>query len=247
MTRKDPLVDLLIHDLTGPLSIVLTSVNNLLTKEDKCGPYTEYQIDTLKRAKRNAEKAKALLLEIIEVYRSEEGLFRSENFMIADVLREALLDALEIINPDICEELSHAGEDSFKDILSRNGIFVEISGRYSRAFFNHDPKKIRQILRNLISNALKYRKTMMKLSLTGDADLVISVEDDGRGIPQEKQNYIFKRFFSANSKQGAPDGLGFGLSCVKHIVEKMRGDISLESGEGAGSCFTVRIPPTDKE
>lgn len=83
----------------------------------------------------------------------------------------------------------------------------------------------------------------MKLTLTGDADLVISVEDDGEGIPQEKQNYIFKRFFNAQNKKGAPDGLGFGLSCVKHIVEKMKGDISLKSGEGTGSCFTVRIPP----
>ncbi len=243
MTRKDPLVDLLIHDLTGPLSIVITSVNNLLTKEDKCGPYTEYQIDTLRRAQRNAEKAKALLLEIIEVYRSEEGLFRSDQFMVADIVREALLDALEIVNPDMCEDLSHAPDDTFKEILERNGISVEISGRYSAAFFSHDSKKIRQILRNLISNALKYKKAMMKLSVTGDTDLVIAVEDDGEGIPQEKQNYIFKRFFGGNSKKGAPEGLGFGLSCVKHIVEKMRGDISLKSGEGAGSCFTVRIPP----
>ncbi len=243
MTRKDPLVDLLIHDLTGPLSIVLTSVNNLLTKEEKCGPYTEYQVDTLKRAQRNAEKAKALLLEIIEVYRSEEGLFRNENFMIADVLKEALLDALEIVDPAICEELSRGGEQSFTEILARNGITIDLSGRYCNESFSHDPKKIRQILRNLISNALKYRKKTMKLTLTGDSDLVIAVEDDGRGIPQEKQTYIFKRFFSSQNKKEEPDGLGFGLSCVKHIVEKMKGDISLKSGEGAGSCFTVRIPP----
>ena len=243
MTRKDPLVDLLIHDLTGPLSIVLTSVNNLLTKHDKCGPYTEYQVDTLKRAQRNAEKAKALLLEIIEVYRSEEGLFRSEKFMVADILREALFDALDIVNPDISEELSRAGNDSFRQVLSRNGITTELSGRYTAEPFSHDSKKIRQILRNLISNALKYRKTMMKLTLSGDTDLVISVEDDGDGIPKEKQNYIFKRFFNTQSKKETPDGLGFGLSCVKHIVEKMKGDISLKSGEGTGSCFTVRIPP----
>lgn len=242
MTRKDPFVDLLIHDLTGPLSIVLTSVNNLLRKEDKCGPYTEYQVDTLKRAQRNAEKAKALLLEIIEVYRSEENLFRNETFMVADVLKEALFDALDIVNPDISEELSRAGDDSFKETLSRNGITMELNGRYGREPFSHDSKKIRQILRNLISNALKYRKTMMKLTISGDTDLLISVEDDGEGIPEEKQNYIFKRFFNVQSRKGTPDGLGFGLSCVKHIVEKMKGDISLKSGEGTGSCFTVRIP-----
>lgn len=243
MTRKDPLVDLLIHDLTGPLSIVLTSVNNLLSKPDKCEPYNEYQKDTLKRAQRNAEKAKALLQEIIEVYRSEEGLFRKDQFFISDILREALIDAVEVVTPAIGEELARADDDSYGDVLARNGIVIEVCGRYSDSHFNHDPKKIRQILRNLISNALKYRRTTMRLTITGDPDLVISVEDDGEGVPKEKQDYIFKRFFNLNNKKGGPEGLGFGLSCVKNLVEKMRGDISLKSGEGAGSCFTVRIPP----
>jgi signal transduction histidine kinase len=243
MTRKDPLVDLLIHDLTGPLSIVLTSVNNLLTKEDKCEPYNEYQRDTLKRAQRNAEKAKALLLEIIEVYRSEEGLFRKDAFLISDILREALVDAVEVAAPEIGEELAHAEASSYVDILARNGITIEVAGRYEKSPFTHDPKKIRQILRNLISNALKYRKSAMRLTITGDLDLVVAVEDDGEGIPPEKQDYIFKRFFHVNRRKDEPEGLGFGLSCVKNLVEKMRGEISLRSGEGTGSCFTVRIPP----
>jgi len=243
MTRKDPLVDLLIHDLTGPLSIVSTSINNLLNKEDKCEPYNEYQKDTLKRAQRNTEKAKALLQEIIEVYRSEEGLFRKDQFFVSDILREALIDAVEVVTPVIGEELARADIDSYGDVLARNGILIEVCGRYSSSHFSHDPKKIRQILRNLISNALKYRKTTMKLTIAGDLDLVVSVEDDGQGVPKEKQDYIFKRFFNLNNKEGGPEGLGFGLSCVKNLVEKMRGEISLKSGEGAGSCFTVRIPP----
>ncbi len=243
MTRKDPLVDLLIHDLTGPLSIVLTSINNLLSKEDKCEPYNEYQRDTLKRAQRNAEKAKALLLEIIEVYRSEEGLFRKDRFLISDILREALVDAVEVAAPAIGEELTRADASSYADTLRRNGILIEVGGRYESTPFTHDPKKIRQILRNLISNALKYRKRTMKLTITGDLDLVVAVEDDGEGIPREKQDYIFKRFFNLNRNKDGPEGLGFGLSCVKNLVEKMRGEISLKSGEGTGSCFTVRIPP----
>ncbi|MEN6615283.1 MAG: HAMP domain-containing sensor histidine kinase [Syntrophorhabdus sp.] len=243
MTQKDALVDLLIHDLTGPLSIVLVSVNNLLNKEEKYGPYNEYQKDTLKRAQRNAEKAKALLLEIIEVYRSEEGLFRKDEFMVAEILKEALIDAVEIITPDVGDEINRCGDDdSYCAILAKNGISVEITGAYSTSFFSHDRKKIRQILRNLISNALKYRKNRMKLAISGDVDLVISVEDDGEGISRDKQDYIFKRFFNLD-KKGGPEGLGFGLSCVKSLVEKMRGEISLKSSEGTGSCFTVRIPP----
>lgn len=244
MTRKDPLVDLLIHDLTGPLSIVSTSTSNLLNKESKYGPYNEYQKDTLKRILRNADKAKALLQEIIEVYRSEEGLFRKDRFSITDILKEALVDAIEVVTPEIGEELAHASDDdSFRSVLSGKGIFFVVTGKYNESPFEHDQKKIRQILRNLISNALKYRRTMMKLTISGDLDLVIDVEDDGEGIPREKQDYIFKRFFNIKDRKGGPEGLGFGLSCVKNLVEKMRGEISLKSGEGSGSCFTVRIPP----
>jgi two-component system, OmpR family, sensor kinase len=244
MTRKDTLVDLLIHDLTGPLSIVSTSVNSLLAREEKYGPYNDNHKETLKRVQRNTERARTLLQEIIEVYRSEEGLFRKDQFLIEEVIRDALRDAIEVIRPDIAGALCQAEiGDDFNRVLEDNGIYVEMKGRYSNSPFTHDQKKVGQIIRNLASNALKYRKKELKLSITGDPDLVISVEDDGQGIPMEKQDNIFKRFFSAKTNKNAPEGLGFGLSCVKNIIETMGGEISLKSGEKTGSCFTVRIPP----
>jgi signal transduction histidine kinase len=246
MTRKDILVDLLIHDLTGPLSIVSTSVNSLLNREEKYGPYNDNHKETLKRVQRNAERARMLLQEIIEVYRSEEGLFRKDQFLIEEVLREALRDAVEVVKPDIAEALCRAGgRDDFNRVLQDNGIYIEVKGRYSKDPFTHDQRKVGQIIRNLVSNALKYRNKNMRLSITGDSDLVISVEDDGQGIPMEKQDYIFKRFFSLKSNQSAPEGLGFGLSCVKNIIETMGGEISVKSGEETGSCFTARIPPLE--
>jgi signal transduction histidine kinase len=244
MTRKDTLVDLLIHDLTGPLSIVATSVNTLLTREEKYGPYNDNHKETLKRVQRNAERARTLLQEIIEVYRSEEGLFKKDQFLIEEVLRDALRDAVEVVKPDIAAALCRAdNRDDCNKVLQDNGIYIEVQGRYNNGPFTHDQKKVGQIIRNLISNALKYRKKTMKLSITGDTDLVISVEDDGQGIPMERQDHIFKRFFSSKSNKNAPEGLGFGLSCVKNIIETMGGEISLKSGEETGSCFTVRIPP----
>jgi signal transduction histidine kinase len=244
MTRKDTLVDLLIHDLTGPLSIVSTSINNLLTREEKYGPYNNNHKETLKRVQRNTARARTLLQEIIEVYRSEEGLFRKDQFLIEEVIRDALRDAIEVIKPDIAEALCRAdSKDDFNKVLEDNGIYIEVKGRYYNGLFAHDQKKVGQIIRNLVSNALKYRKKTMKLSVTGDPDLIISVEDDGQGIPMEKQDNVFKRFCSFKSNKPAPEGLGFGLSCVKNIIETMGGEISLKSGEEIGSCFTVRIPP----
>jgi signal transduction histidine kinase len=198
----------------------------------------------LKRVQRNTERARTLLQEIIEVYRSEDGLFNRDPFVVDEALRRALRDAIEVVKPDIAEALCRTEtRDGFDGVLQENGIQIEVKGRYRNDPFTHDQKKVMQIIRNLVSNALKYRKKNMKISIAGDSELVIVVEDDGQGVPKEKRENVFKRFCSDNSNKNAPEGLGFGLSCVKNIVETMGGKISLESTEEKGSCFTVCIPP----
>ena len=118
-----------------------------------------------------------------------------------------------------------------------------VKGKYSDLPFCHDSKKIRQILRNLVSNAMKYRRSRVQVSIQGEEDLLILVEDDGYGIPKEAEDAIFKRFIRLNDKrQGEQPGIGLGLPGVKVLVEAMKGDISMKSQEGMGTCFTVRIP-----
>jgi len=244
MNRKEHLIDLLIHDLTAPLSIASTSINNIINKQDKYGPVTERQEKSLKMALRNVNKAQAFLNEMIEVYRSEEGLFRKDSCSMQDLLRDALIGAIDLTIPDVAEKLS--GEDrydKFRQVLDDNGVTVDITGKYNISSFCHDKKKIQQILQNLITNAMKYRRERILISISGDTDIVISVEDDGAGIPQEKQGDIFKRFSLLEDKEhNNMKGLGFGLSCVKTIVEAMNGTITLSNREGGGSCFTIRIP-----
>jgi signal transduction histidine kinase len=244
MNNKEPLIDLLIHDLTGPISIVVTSVKNLLTKTEKYGT-SERQREILERILRNSNKAKTILQELVEVYRSEEGRFCVENLLVRDLLRESFLDAFEIIDPGMAESLlSCVTGDEFFEALKKNGIVVEISGRYKEMPFAHDYKKVRQITRNLISNALKHRKKDVMVSVTGEKDLVISVKDDGLGISEREQEELFHRFADLTDKTNiGAHGLGFGLSCVKTLVEVIGGVITVKSGEGAGTRFTVRIPP----
>jgi signal transduction histidine kinase len=245
MDERDSLIDLLIHDLTGPLSIASTNINNLLNKEDRYGPLNDRQRNALKMSLRNAKKAQTFLHEMIEVYRSEEGLFRKEQCSVPQILRDSLFEALETFEPDTFEKIftTERNEDFFQ-ILRDNGIFVNIEGKYSTTPFIHDQKKLQQIIRNLITNALKYRKQRVDISIKGDEELIVMVEDDGSGIPQDKQNYIFKRFLCAQDKpKGNEKGLGFGLSCVKTIIETIQGNITLTRGEGKGTCFTVSIPP----
>ena len=244
MNRKEPLIDLLIHDLTGPISVVVTSVQGLLKRSDKYG-VSDRQREVLERILRNSSKAKTLLQELVEVFRSEEGRFCSESLFVQDLLRESLLDTLEIISPQMAEGLlCCADNEAFFSSLRSNDVVVTVEGRYSRTPFLHDYRKVRQIVRNLVSNALKHRKKQMVVSATGEQDLLISVTDDGYGISEQEKEAIFHRFADIKDRTTADaQGLGFGLSCVKVLVEAIGGEIAVRSGEGAGTCFTLRIPP----
>jgi signal transduction histidine kinase len=83
----------------------------------------------------------------------------------------------------------------------------------------------------------------MEVKISGEADLVVSVEDDGIGIPLKDQELIFKRFVRlAGEKRASVPGLGLGLTGVKALVEAMGGEITFESREGVGTRFVVRIP-----
>jgi len=245
--EKVHLFDLLMHDLSGPLSVASTSAENLLQKADRYGPLTDLQKRALERTLRNVRKAQTLLEEMVEIFRSEEGFFQTDRFQIEGIVRESLLDVLEIIAPHAGEELLCArSREEFQKILNANGIFVEVSGKYCESPFCHDQKKVQQILRNLMSNAMKYRRRRMAVCINGETDLCVSIEDDGVGIPGEQQEAIFERFVRVNDKRhGGVPGLGLGLTGVKALIEAMRGEITLASREGSGTRFTIRIPPLE--
>ncbi|MBP1698210.1 MAG: putative sensor protein, partial [Deltaproteobacteria bacterium] len=230
------LFDLFIHDLTGPLSIVSTSTDSLLHKVDRYGPLTDPQKRLLDRVSRNIHRAKNLTQEMIEILRSEEGLFERKYFSIEKTVAEALLDVLEMSIPSAVERLIQTeNQEAFQHDLKDHGIFLEITGKYCKSPFCHDQQKIQQILRNLMSNAMKYRRQRMDVKISGEADLLVSVEDDGIGIPLEDQGIIFGRFVRLNNeKRGYLPGLGLGLTGVKALVETMGGEITLESQEGVG-------------
>ncbi len=182
---------------------------------------------------------------MIEILRSEEGLFEIEYFSIEKMVSDSLLDVLETAIPNAVEGLIQSeNQEAFYRDLKDHGIFIEISGKYEKSSFCHDQQKIQQILRNLMSNAMKYRRQRMEVKIGGETDLLVSVEDDGIGIPLEDQGVIFERFVRLNNEKRAYlPGLGLGLTGVKALVETMGGEITLESQEGVGTRFMARIPP----
>lgn len=107
-----------------------------------------------------------------------------------------------------------------------------------------DRKLLDQVFTNLLSNAVKYSRddpTVAVEGFTEGADAVIRVRDNGVGIPADELPRLFERYFRASTSIGIP-GTGIGLNLVKQLVELHGGSIVLESEEGIGSTFTVRLP-----
>jgi signal transduction histidine kinase len=245
LSGKKEMLDLFIHDLRVPLSVVRTSAEKLITKKDIYGCLTENQQRILERIVRNSRKAQTLIQDMVEVFRSESGIFRIRPFSPPSVLREALLDVLEVTSGEEIDNIATAETiEAFKDRVAEHGIIVEITGQYVHKPFHHDPEKVRQIWRNLISNGMKFHRQRLLISISGENDLRFAVEDDGPGISQEGQTKIFERFTRLeNHGKEAIQGLGLGLSGVKALVDAMGGEIYVVSREGSGSRFEVRIPP----
>jgi signal transduction histidine kinase len=108
-----------------------------------------------------------------------------------------------------------------------------------------DRLKCKEIVRNLVSNALKFTdRGAVSVALERDDDhLRIAVQDTGRGIPPEAQRQIFDVFERIEEPSGRPvAGVGLGLYIVKCLVRLMRGDVRVTSRPGAGTTFTVRLP-----
>jgi len=200
--------------------VIYTSVTSLLQKEDRYGPLTERQRTSLERVLRNSQKAQRLIHEMLEIASSEDGIFRGEHFYVEATLRESILDVLDTATPSVAQSLRLAKDAAqFQRILEEHGLFVEVNERHRRTPFFHDSRKVQQIMRNLLSNALKYRRRRVDVSIEGERDLILSVADDGSGIAQEDQKSIFYRFARlTNEKLGDQPGLGLGLWGVKALV-----------------------------
>jgi signal transduction histidine kinase len=110
-------------------------------------------------------------------------------------------------------------------------------------YLNTDKKVLRNILYNLLSNALKYsdKDVFVKLDLTSATSFQIAVRDQGIGIPLEDQKHLFERFFRANNAMNI-SGTGLGLNIVKRYLDLLGGTIDFISAPEVGTTFTVLIP-----
>lgn len=100
---------------------------------------------------------------------------------------------------------------------------------------------------NLLANAVKFSAPGQEVEVRVEPDVDprwvrFSVEDRGRGIPEEEQALVFQKYYRVSEDSGTPDGMGLGLSICRHIVEAHGGTMGLRSKLGQGSCFFFTMP-----
>jgi two-component system phosphate regulon sensor histidine kinase PhoR len=108
-----------------------------------------------------------------------------------------------------------------------------------------DSGKLKQVVLNLLSNAIKYtpKSGHLQMRTEGcDGEVVISIRDNGVGIPQESLPLVFEKFYRVPTSEQTAQGSGLGLFICKRIVEAHLGKIEVESKVGEGTCFTVHLP-----
>ena len=243
--RKRIKTDLLIHDFKVPLAVVETGITSLLQRREKYGPITEKQEKVLSRALRNTKVIQSLANDILELGRSRKGIVNLKSLKFSDLIEQALVEIFDLVDRNTSEKIKICADlPQLRDTLEEKGLmlFMEEALWYQEVCL--DETKIRQILRNLLINALKYRKSRVELEVDiKDVYLVFSVKDDGEGIPSIHHKKIFERYFQMDvTDSSTVRGHGLGLAGVMILVEDMGGELFLESDEGKGAKFLVKLP-----
>jgi signal transduction histidine kinase len=245
MKREKIKTELLIHDLKVPLVVIESGVNLLLKKVRECGPLTKKQEEILMRMQRNTKLMQMLLNDILEIGRSREGIVNVRNITLSDCIRPVLMELFDLIDYETSERLKVCTDlTQLKKTLKEKGLRLFINEDLWCQEVCLDDAKAKQILRNLLNNALKHRKKQVELKADEkDGCLVLSVKDDGEGIPSVYHKKIFESYFQMDPTDSYPvRGHGLGLAGVMVLVEDINGELSLESNEGKGVTFLVKIP-----
>ncbi len=213
------------HEIRTPMNGVLGMAE--LLQSTKLDDQQQYYIATLKRS---GEALLSILNDVLDYSKAAAGRMELE---VLDVDLLEVLDDLQLL---------------YKEHLQRKSIDFYIYVQPGvPLIFRSDPTRLKQILGNLLANAIKFTVTgevSINVSLQPGADnlLAFQVKDTGIGISKEDQAQLFQRFRQADSSISRKfGGTGLGLAISKHLAELLGGDISVDSMPGRGSTFTVSL------
>ncbi|HEU0296308.1 MAG TPA: ATP-binding protein [Anaerolineales bacterium] len=216
------------HDLRNPL----TSIIGFSLLIQQVGPLNDPQNDFIQRI----QYAAANMSELVE------NLLNLTKFDLGVETRRDKVDVMHLL-------WEVAGEIGFQAEMKGQSLTIEKIELDTKVL--GDALQIRQALRNLIGNAVKYTPAggVIRLSLEHESNMAkISIKDTGYGIPSSDLPHIFDRFYRVRDNgHDQIDGNGLGLAIVKSIAEGHGGDVTVESEVGQGTCFTLKLPLVQTE
>jgi len=211
------------HELKTPLSIIRTTLDLLLSKESLSDTAQE-KAHILQKAYRRIEHTVDQLTR----------LAREEGKEAKSPLKKQPVDIQKLIT-EVRQE--------FTPLIQEKGMQVQIQNDHSRNLAS-SYAALKTILSNLLDNAIKYAPPHTTITISATAQegvFTLSVQDQGPGIPLEKQKQVFERFYTQSNPNHHTPGAGIGLSIVKETAAAIEGRIELMSVEGEGSTFSLRI------
>jgi len=212
------------HDLRSPMSVIQGYVSLMAT--GKTGAVNDTQMEFLGSVNRKITEMTALLNDFLDISKIDAGFV---NLKCRD------MDLGELIN-DVVSDL--------EPIAAGSDVSLDVAVPADRVHVQADPLRITQILRNLVSNAIKYNVESGWIRLTVvpmDGWAQVSISDGGIGMTPEELAVLFEPY-TRGSSQRKIRGVGLGVVIVKRLVESHGGEVTVTSVPGKGSTFTFTVP-----
>lgn len=220
---KSELVSTVSHELRTPLSSVLGFTELMLTKDVSSDKQKKY----LATIQREAQRLTSLINDFLDVQRMEAG---KQSYSMHLLHLEPIIE--EIIEAQALQTTKHSihYQKKIDPVPMMKG----------------DPDRIKQVFTNLMNNAIKYSPNGGTITISAKADkqhLIISISDEGLGIPEEALPLLFNKFSRIdNTDRREIGGTGLGLAISKEIMKAHSGKIKVESSLGKGSIFSLYFP-----
>lgn len=224
---KSDFVSTVSHDLRSPLTAILGYIELL----GRAGTLSAQQKEFIQRIQASVQNITSLINDLLELGRIEAGFdARKEVVPLSALLRYTV--------------------DNMQGQAAKKAQALKVKLPTSQPHVLGNPVRLRQMLANLIDNALMFTPeggSILVEAHVEDEQIILQIRDDGIGIPSVDQPYIFDKFYRGSNVPVESAGAGLGLAIVKSIVENHRGRIWVESAVGQGSTFTVVLPILEQE
>ncbi|MBN1168630.1 HAMP domain-containing histidine kinase [Candidatus Woesebacteria bacterium] len=224
--QKDEFISMAAHELRAPTTAIKGYLSMMLNGD--AGDISERVRGYLADAQATNDRLIRLVNNMINVSRIEEGKI---TYQIDDVKLSALAGAVY-------------SDFKFEAERKKLGFSTEIQENVND-LVKVDPDRIREVVANMVSNAIKYtNEGFVKIKVLDSSGGMVRLEvvDSGPGISEEEQSKIFRKFYRVKSAVGKTIGTGLGLYISKLIIKSFDGEIGVDSRMGSGSTFWFELP-----